>query len=144
MNCRTKKINRIEVGKYHSKKKTITLNKLQAKKWARIYQLYWRYLRGGVGKGGGGAMELTQGLLFIFPSLLNYHILAGQPISVLLARKSFPRKYVISFHSFSRELQIDNRKWSFCFVTEQRLKQISAGQVIVCYTAIFSVVAWRH
>ena len=144
MDCRTKKINRIEVGKYHSKKKTITLNKLQAKKWVRIYQLYWRYLRGGVGKGGGEPMELTQGLLFIFPSLLNYHILAGQPTSVLLARKSFPRKYVISFHSFSRELQIDNGKWSFCFVTEQRLKQISAGQVIVCYTAIFSVVAWRH
>ena len=67
-------------------------------------------LEGGVGKGGGGAMELTQGLLFIFPSLLNYHILAGQPTSVLLARKSFPRKYVISFHSFSRELQIDNGK----------------------------------
>ena len=48
--------------------------------------------------------------LLIDPSLLNYHILAGQPTSVLLARKSFPRKYVISFHSFSRELQIDNRK----------------------------------
>ena len=69
-------------------------------------------LEGGSWEGGrgGGAMELTQGLLFIFPSLLNYHILAGQLTSVLLARKSFPRKYVISFHSFSRELQIDNRK----------------------------------
>ena len=68
-------------------------------------------LEGGSWEGGGGrAMVLTQGLLFILPSLLNYHILAGQPTSVLLARKSFPRKYVISFHSFSRELQIDNRK----------------------------------
>ena len=65
---------------------------------------------GGGGGRGGRAVVLTQGLLFIFPSLLNYHILAGQPTSVLLARKSFPRKYVISFHSFSRELQIDNRK----------------------------------
>lgn len=68
-------------------------------------------LEGGSWEGGGGrAMVLTQGLLFILPSLLNYHILAGQPTSVLLARKSFPRNYVISFHSFSRELQIDNRK----------------------------------
>ena len=67
-------------------------------------------LEGGSWEGGGRAMVLTQGLLFILPSLLNYHILAGQPTSVLLARKSFPRKYVISFHSFSRELQIDNGK----------------------------------
>ena len=62
-------------------------------------------LEGGVGKGGGEAMEVKQSLLFIFPSLLNEHILAGQPTSILWARKSFPRKYVISFHSFSRELQ---------------------------------------
>ena len=51
------------------------------------------------GRGGGNGSKAKSPVHF--PKLAQLTHLAGQPTSVLLARKSFPRKYVISFHSFS-------------------------------------------